>query len=886
MFFSINTTTNRILFLGICLLSVLLTTNVNAQLLLPVRNLQVDYTQTASWDAPRKTILTQDFEGVAFPPAGWQERTNHALGWYMSEGGSSPYFIIPEHTQYALVNDDAGGAGIDGCCEYLITPALNLTVCNGFKLTFDSYFNGNNGQNASVEMSIDNGLTWILVEEMVHFPAWNQVEIDLSQWSGAGGLSSVFFAFHADDQGNQASGWAVDNVVIQSDSLGVTGYTLSLDQNTLVTILETEYIISPELVTYGQNYSFCVKANYPLGFADTCVPFTSSYLPPPVNLTATPSDTGVWFTWQTPVSASEIVSYNIYSNEGVIANVPVTVTSWFYELEFGEACIDVTAIHNISIYGFPGLLAESIKESACGFVYTGFDIPFTENWTSGTTTLNKWSVGSNWSITGQVGSEAPSVKYQGAKSPGSYSSSLTSWHFNSLGYDDCPMGYGSILGFEIKLDDVLVTGTEELIIELVFENSITELKRYKNEGSFEWLKEDIEITQIVLDNDFQVRFRTKGVNATNISAWYIDNIEIYTYISDNWGYMEVQAVRQGNPENDILVTWNSVLPGTAILNYLFDDGTVEYWQGIDSPQLSMGNEFPVSDAGVLQKASVLCDDLLGASAQCVIDIFDANRNLVGSSAPFTPQSGVFTDVYLPDIPFSGTFYAMVHLVSPGFSIGFGIDENGPNAPGEFSWVYDGTTWTKLLDYSSQTGVFTLRVSALIGESVIDTTNPCDILGYNIYRKEYSSFPAGPNQQGSGEYNWIGSVPFGTNEFVDRDISNIDNNCFEYRLSLQYIQGEGSESGSAWSCIYVNQKELQKASVVIYPNPASDFVTIEMKSPCEIIAVYNLTGSKVDEFRVDKQSEVQLNVSQYSPGIYNLKFTIAKGESFSRKFVKM
>jgi hypothetical protein len=877
---------NRILFFGISLLSVLLTVKVNAQLLLPIRNLQADSYLNTSWDAPRKTILTQDFEGVTFPPSGWQERTNHAVGWYMSEGGSSTYFIIPEHTQYALVNDDAGGTGIDGCCEYLITPALDLSVCDGFKLTFDSYFNGNNGQKATVEMSTDNGLTWSLVEEMIHYPTWNQVEIDLSQWSGSGGLSSVLFAFHADDQGNQASGWAVDNVVIQSDSLGVTGYTLFLNQNQIAVITETEYFISPDLVTYGQNYSFCVRANYPAGFADTCIQFTSFYLPPPANLTAASSDTGVWFTWQTPLSVSEIISYNIYSNGALIANVPVAITSWFSELEFGEVCIEATAVHDITNLGFPGILAESIKETACGFVDTGFDLPFGENWTSGTLTLNKWTAGSNWSVTGQVGNEAPSVKYEGGKSPGGYSSALTSWHFNSMGFADCPMGYGSGLRYNVKLSDISFSGTEELIVELLAGNHVYELKRYKNEGSFDWLQEDFDITLKILDNDFQVRFRTEGVNPSDINAWYIDNIELYNYISDNWGAMlSVSAQRQGIPENDIRVSWSPVTAGLTVLNYILDDGSVEFWHGTESSQYWQGNEFPVSDAGVLQKASVFLD-LFGTSSECVIDIFDGNRNLVGSSEPFIPLKNAFTDVSLPNIPFSGTFYAMFRTVTTGQFMDIALDATGPFTNSGLSWIYDGVTWCKMVDCEAVGGVFMIRISALVGDTVPGPDNPCDILGYNIYRKEYSSFPAGPNQQGSGEYSWIGSVPFGTNEFVDRDISNIDNNCFEYRLTLQYLEGEGSESGSAWSCIYVDQKELQKNEVNMYPNPANEFLIIEINTAVELITVYNLTGTKVAQYYVPDQSEIHLNVSNFAPGIYSLRFNTTKGESFSRKFVKL
>jgi hypothetical protein len=592
----------------------------------------------------------------------------------------------------------------------------------------------------------------------------------------------------------------------------------------------------------------------------------------------------VWFTWQTPLSASEIVSYNIYSNDALIANVPASVTSWFSALEFGESCIDVTAIHNISVYGFPGILAESIKETACGFVDTGFDLPFNENWTSGTLTLNKWTAGSNWSVSGQVGNEAPSVKYEGGKSPGSYSSALTSWHFNSMGFDDCPMGYGSGLRYNVKLSDISLSGTEELIVELLAGNHVYELKRYKNEGSFDWLQEDFDITLKILDNDFQVRFRTEGVNPSDINAWYIDNINVYTYYTDNW-YMEVQAVRQGNPEDDIRVSWNTFTPGLTVLNYILDDGSVEFWHGTVSSQYWQGNEFQVSDFGVLQKASVFLD-VFGTSSECVIDIFDGNRNLVGSSEPFIPLKNAFTDVSLPDIPFNGTFYAMFRTVTTGQFMDIALDATGPFATSGLSWIYDGVTWCKMVDCESVGGVFMIRISALVGDTVPGPDNPCDILGYNIYRKEYSSFPAGPNQQGLGEYNWIGSVPFGTNEFVDRDISNIGNNCFEYRLTMQYIEGEGSESGSAWSCIYVGQKELQKYEVKIYPNPASDYVTIEMKSQCLIISVYDVMGSKVAEIPVKDQSEIHLNVSHFAPGIYSLRFNTANGECFSRKFVKL
>ena len=179
----------------------------------------------------------------------------------------------------------------------------------------------------------------------------------------------------------------------------------------------------------------------------------------------------------------------------------------------------------------------------------------------------------------------------------------------------------------------------------------------------------------------------------------------------------------------------------------------------------------------------------------------------------------------------------------------------------------------------------IRISALVGDTVPGPVNPCDILGYNIYRKEYSVFPAGPNGSGAGSYNWIGSVPFGTNEFIDRDLTNQQNNCYEYKVTEIFADGE-SIGSTAWDCIYVNMEEPEKVSVNIYPNPANLLLMVKMNMPVEIITVYNLNGSRIADFSVENQSEIQLNVSNFAPGIYSLRFNTAKGESFSRKFIKL
>jgi hypothetical protein len=87
-------------------------------------------------------------------------------------------------------------------------------------------------------------------------------------------------------------------------------------------------------------------------------------------------------------------------------------------------------------------------------------------------------------------------------------------------------------------------------------------------------------------------------------------------------------------------------------------------------------------------------------------------------------------------------------------------------------------------------------------------------------------------------------------------------------------------------------DLKATAAKLYPNPITDFLTIEINTPIDNIAVYNSTGILINEFNLrvvsgnSKERIIRLDVSDFPTGIYSLKFTTAKGESFSRKFVKM
>ncbi|GAB4340350.1 MAG: hypothetical protein Kow0037_26140 [Calditrichia bacterium] len=177
---------------------------------------------------PPGVFLMENFENGTLP-AGWQTFTN-SIGWLVGDSAalSSQYWSIPAHGIFAAANDDAGGSGGDGSMDYLITPALDLSSETDVVVTFQSYYDGTYGQKAYLEVSEDGGTTWTKVDSMVAATDWQQVTVDISAYAGPG-HTAVMIAFHADDAGQWASGWAVDDIVVKKKETGTLAGTVTVN---------------------------------------------------------------------------------------------------------------------------------------------------------------------------------------------------------------------------------------------------------------------------------------------------------------------------------------------------------------------------------------------------------------------------------------------------------------------------------------------------------------------------------------------------------------------------------------------------------------------------------------------------------------------------------
>jgi hypothetical protein len=154
-----------------------------------------------------------------------------------------------------------------------------------------------------------------------------------------------------------------------------------------------------------------------------------------------------------------LLGYNIYRNGTFLDYSPHTppgeITPQFYideGISPGVYEYTVTAVYDISPYGFPGDSAESMEEGPVEVIGgCCFELDFMETWEQGNFEDNYWFVdGENWSVNGQVGTPSPAAEFTWDPIQENYSIALESYTFAAAG-----MTEGKIyMDFDLELDAV------------------------------------------------------------------------------------------------------------------------------------------------------------------------------------------------------------------------------------------------------------------------------------------------------------------------------------------------------------------------------------------------------------------------------------------------
>jgi len=848
----------------------------------PIRNLSVDPVSLhATWDPPQVVGLDQDFEDNIFPPAGWQA-LSEGNGWFRTSDGSGAGWSIPGwYSHYACTNDLLPGNGNNGSMDYLITPAPNLDYRFNNFLSFYSYFDGSNGQEAFIEYSFDRS-SWDTLYQLEPSTSWELIELDLSAFSGPES-ETIWFAFHADDNGQDASGWAIDSVRVYSPEPPhtLTGYWVFLN-DTLIATTDTTFLDLPAL-SYGQEYTLNVKAQYTSGLSSSeYVSFISEYLYPPSCFYQ--ADTGLLPLIMCPPMDSTgaippgFLGYNLYRDGDFIEFVPFGPIPPIYVdegLQPGIYQYELTALYDLTSYGYPGETGESMPLETEFICRYGYPLDFLENWDSGNFDENNWTTdGPNWSINGQAGHPAPTAEFTWDPIQSNYFISLESYPLQADS-----MSEGQIfLDFDIKLDNVMQTGSEFMFIQVWnWESQVwATADIFSNlEGSFDWVSVHLDITPLAISQIFKIRFSVQGENSINILSWCIDNIHVYRTCKAPYD-LEVHA---NYFTGDIELNWKSPLGIGFVDQWIYWDDGVNAGNsiGVSTPlDIDVAARWEPAQLTDFEGASVIQIAFFPAEEETTYKVrvwigADA-ANMVVDQEVISPLIGQWNYVTLDTpVPIDITQELWVGYQFNGYT-GYpaGVDD-GPAIDGYGNMLKFGD-WQTLLEIDPELD-YNWNIEAHIQSLDDKNRDSQNSVKYAIYRSD------------DGE-------PYFLREYSDQNYYLDDSVCgginyHLYKVSALFInENDTCESGfsnEGWEgCPGIVENENDSLS--IYPNPSSDVIRVESTETLHSVSIYNSFGELMLKKKVDER-QVEITVRDYPAGVYMIRVETGK-EMISRKVLVM
>lgn len=171
-------------------------------------------------------LLSADFE--AGLPAGWNIGAPVEVvggagattdAWRVanaSEANANGYFPVPDQPfngRFVMANDDAPPCDCSMGTVALTSPAMDLTSVTGAALQFRVFHDGNFGGGPALVEAGTDGSTWTRVDSIPSvIGAWQHRFVDLSGYDGS---TSVQLRFSWSDNGQWASGIALDDICVR-----------------------------------------------------------------------------------------------------------------------------------------------------------------------------------------------------------------------------------------------------------------------------------------------------------------------------------------------------------------------------------------------------------------------------------------------------------------------------------------------------------------------------------------------------------------------------------------------------------------------------------------------------------------------------------------------
>lgn len=235
----------------------------------------------ASTNLSGQTILVDENFDVGTFPSGWTQTSNATDGgWLMGNNNSlqSQWWSIAAHGNFIATNDDA--CDCDKTLDYLIMPPLDLSTLTSAVLQFESYFDAGSlsggTEVATIEYSLDNGVTWTLLQTIIGTDdgAWDAQTVSLNTILGN---ANVLVAFHYFDDNNWLFGWGIDDVLVFE--LEGTDLELGAITTNSTVDVQTPHTVAGLVTNTGLNIIQSFDASWTIGATVYTTSFNSLSIP-------------------------------------------------------------------------------------------------------------------------------------------------------------------------------------------------------------------------------------------------------------------------------------------------------------------------------------------------------------------------------------------------------------------------------------------------------------------------------------------------------------------------------------------------------------------------------------------------------------------------------
>jgi hypothetical protein len=493
-------------------------------------------------------------------------------------------------------------------------------------------------------------------------------------------------------------------------------------------------------------------------------------------------------------------------------------------------------------------------------VYYGYDLPFAEDWSSGSFETNNWTQeDSYWTISEETGNAFPSVKFEGNAGLTDYFVPLTSYVFIA-GSNTVSDVY---IDYEVKLESVNSTGNEKLYLQWWdwTNQSWTGSSNYglSNEnGSFDW-KNNKEKLFGFDGKLFRIRFVAEGVNSNGISAWSIDNIRLYRTC-----YSAPDLSASVNEDSQVELNWTA------------PTGCGEYWNFIHLYTYGTGGSVGTGSQAEFDVAARWTPAMLVDLANKYIRriyFYPAESNAIykvriwEGDPPELAYEQTVTDPAIDQwnaiILDSAHPIDISHMLWIGYNV---VENSGYPAGIDVGPAYDGFgnmmfwegQWQTLLDVNPDLD-YNWLIEGYIGEG-----DP-QYCGSRVYRKI-----------NDGNYLRIADIGM-TGNYIDEAADLTDLNCY---IATNVI----AKNDDTCESFYSNESCVQPLLIsenegdgvlIVYPNPAKDRLYVEMPENIQELQLLDMTGRIVFEARSIGNKQT-IPVAGFSTGIYLLKIVIKDG----------